>query len=258
VKTIRLGQHDWSKVICGSNPFNARSHFSAARDTEYRNRFSPAETERVLLRAQEAGVNAYETSASDLAWTTVTNVRQRSGRTLHFIGSTRIDETSDIRSHQQKLAFLIDKQAELCVIHAQIVDHRRSGDDIPGLERMLDAVHSASLLAGISTHDIATVELCERKRYAIDAYLFPLNLTGFVYPGFKGSDTPQERAKLVRGLDKTFILMKTLGAGRIPPDEGLAFAVESSKPTDLISLGVASIEELDESLAIAEKLLEGT
>ncbi len=255
MKTVRLGQHEWSKIVCGSNPFNARSHFSAARDTEYRDRFSPEEIERVLLHAQQAGINAYETSASEQAWTAVTNVRQRSDRTLHLIGSTRIDETSDIRSHQQKLAFLIDKRAELCVIHAQVVDYRRSGDDIPGLERMLEAIHAASLLAGISTHEVATVELCERRRYAIDAYLFPLNLTGFVYPGFQGSDTPEARADLVRGLDKTFILMKTLGAGRIPPDEGLAFALESSKPNDLISLGVGSIDELDESLSIVEKLL---
>jgi hypothetical protein len=120
---------------------------------------------------------------------------------------------------------------------------------------MLDDIHSASLLAGISTHGIATVELCERKKYPIDVYLFPLNITGFVYPGYQGKETPQERSSLVRGLEKPFVLMKALGAGRIPPDEGLAFVLENSKPNDLISLGLGSIEELEEDLRLLDKLL---
>ena len=55
----------------------------------------------------------------------------------------------------------------------------------------------------------------------------PERLTGFVYPGYKGTETPAERADLVRNLAKPFILMKTLGACRLPPAEGLQFVAEN-------------------------------
>ena len=254
MKTIRLGPLEWSKVICGSNPFNARSHFSAARDAEYRARFTDEEVERVLHRCLELGINTYETSASGRAWNLVRRVRQAAGRPLHFIGSTRIDETSEMKSHAQKLQFLIERKAELCVIHAQHVEMQGKGDTIPGLDSMLDEIHAAGLLAGISAHRVATVERCEKHGYAIDTYLFPLNLTGFVYPGYKGTETPAQRAELVRSVAKPFILMKTLGACRLPPAEGLQFVAENSKPNDLISIGFGSMDELEETVQIAEKL----
>ncbi|MCK5804293.1 MAG: hypothetical protein KAI66_15755, partial [Lentisphaeria bacterium] len=110
-----------------------------------------------------------------------------------------------MKSHQQKLGYLIENRTEVCVIHAQYVDRPRRGDAIGGLERLVDKTHAAGLLAGISTHQVDTVELCEQKEYGIDVYLFPLNLSGFVYPGYRGSETVQERVDLVRGVAKPFI-----------------------------------------------------
>ena len=83
--------------------------------------------------------------------------------------------------------------------------------------------------------------------------MFPLNLSGFVYPGFEGKDTVQERVKIVRSVDKPFILIKTLAAGRIPPEEGLHFIAENSKPNDLISIGFGETGEITESIQFIEK-----
>ena len=55
MKTARLGSLKWSKVICGSNPFNAHSHFSAACDAEYRARFTDEGIGHVLHRCLELG-----------------------------------------------------------------------------------------------------------------------------------------------------------------------------------------------------------
>ncbi len=55
------------------------------------------------------------------------------------------------------------------------------------------------------------------------------------------------------------MLMKTLGAGRIPPVDGLLFALENSKDTDIITLGLGSVEEAEESLSIVcEQVGEST
>jgi hypothetical protein len=100
---------------------------------------------------------------------------------------------------------------------------------------------------------VQTVELCEKLGDRIDTYLFPLNMTGFVYPGYAGKETARQRADLVRGVGKPFILMKTLGAGRIPPDEGLQFIAANSKPNDLVSIGFGTEEEITEAVRMVEK-----
>lgn len=253
MKTVKLGNLEWSKVICGTNPFYGRSHFSAARDAEYRERFDGQAIEKMLHSCLDHGINAVESSANQRIVDIVQRLRTATGRAFHLAGSTRIDETSDMKTHRQKLAFLIQNRAAVCIIHAQLTEVRRQSETIHGLEEFVASVHNAGLIAGISAHRVSTVEMCEKNKYGIDVYMFPLNMTGFVYPGYTGAETVRQRVDLVRGIDKPFILMKTLAAGRIPPEEGLQFVAENSKANDLVSLGIGSLQELDESVKSAQK-----
>ena len=253
MKDIRIGSLSVSKVLCGTNAFFGRSHFSAARDAEYARRFDDEAIGRAIGHALSLGMNAVEGSASERMSEVLDGVRRTTGKDALFVGSTRIDETSPIRSHQQKLELLLAQRAPICVIHSQYVEPAASDTPPAGLERMVDAIHAAGLLAGVSVHRVGAVAACERSGYGIDAYLFPLNLSGFVYPGYAGQETPRERADLVRGTAKPFILMKALGAGRIPPDEGLHFVAESCKPTDALSIGFGSEAEMDETVRLVGK-----
>jgi hypothetical protein len=254
MKRVAIGNLEISKLICGTNSIYGRSHFSMARDIEYRQRFGDDRViERLFRHCLDLGINAVESSANERITAIMAGLRADNKAPLHFIGSTRIDETSTMNSHHQKLNYLIETRAAIGIIHAQYVDRDLTSDSIPGLERMLDKIHNAGLLAGISTHRVATVELCERKGYAVDTYLFPLNLTGFVYPGYEGTETVGDRVDVVRGVSKPFILIKALGAGRIPPDEGLQFVAENSKPNDLVAIGFGTEAEVDEGVKYFEK-----
>ncbi|OHB83842.1 MAG: hypothetical protein A2Z38_10060 [Planctomycetes bacterium RBG_19FT_COMBO_48_8] len=244
----------FSKIICGTNPFYGHSHFSESRNAEYLGRFDDGTIERTILRCISLGINTVESCANERIVSILSRLRDKNPEPIHFVGSTRVDETSDIKNHQQKLAFLIEKRANICVVHAQYVDRPRKGDDIRGLPQLIEKIHDAGLLAGISTHRVETVELCERQGYGIDTYLFPLNLSGFVYPGYEGTESVQERINIVRNTPKPFILIKALGAGRIPPDEGLQFIAENAKSNDLISIGFGTEDEVSETLELVEKL----
>ena len=254
MKQVAIGNVFFSKVICGANAFWGHSHFSEARDAEYLARFDDEGVTRTIQRCISLGINTVESGANERIVSIVSQLRETNPQPIRFAGSTRIDETSEIKSHQQKLAFLIENQADVCIVHAQYVDRPRKGDAIGGLGLLIDKIHDAGLLAGISTHRVDTVELCERQGYGIDTYMFPLNLSGFVYPGYEGTDTVQERIGIVQNTPKPFILIKTLGAGRIPPSEGLQFIAENAKPNDLISIGFGTEDEVTESVELAEKL----
>ena len=254
MKQVRIGDLSFSKAVCGANPFYGHSHFSQARDAEYLARFNDTTIEQTIQRCIDLGVNAVESSVNERIISILSDLRKRNRDTIHFVGGTRIDETSEMKSHNEKLSFLIKNRADICVVHAQYVDLPRKHDSIGGLERFIDKIHNAGLIAGISTHRVETVEICEKQNYGVDTYLFPLNLSGYVYPGYHGTETVQERIDIVRGVSKPFILTKTLGAGRIAPEEGLQFVAENSKPNDLICLGLATEQEINESLGLVEKL----
>ncbi|MFC1614706.1 hypothetical protein ACFL5K_05360 [Gemmatimonadota bacterium] len=254
MKQVTIDDLNFSKVICGANPFYGHSHFSEARNVAYSRRFDDETIERTIRRCIGLGINTVESCANERIISILGRLRQKNPERIHFVGSTRIDETSDIKSHQRKLSFLIDNRADICVIHAQYVDRPRKGDSIDGLDRLIDKIHDAGLLAGISTHRVDTVELCEKQGHKIDIYLFPLNLSGFVYPGYDGEETVEDRIHVVRSTPKPFILIKTLGAGRIPPDEGLQFIAENAKPNDMVSIGFGTEDEVSESVELADKL----
>ncbi|MFH1717154.1 MAG: hypothetical protein ABIF19_07370 [Planctomycetota bacterium] len=254
MKQVAIGNLVFSKIICGSNPFYGHSHFSEARSAEYLNRFDDKTVERTIQHCISLGINSVESCANERIVSILSRLRDENREPIHFVGSTRIDETSDIKSHQQKLSFLIENRADVCVVHAQYVDRPRKGDSITGLGQLIEKIHDAGLLAGISTHRVETVELCERQGYGVDTYLFPLNLSGFVYPGYEETESVQERIEVVRNTPKPFVLIKTLGAGRIPPDEGLQFVAENAKPHDLISIGFATEDEVSETVELVEKL----
>jgi hypothetical protein len=200
-------------------------------------------------------VNTIESCANERIWNIISALNTE--HQLNYIGTTRIDETSSMKSHQQKLDFLIERKAAVCVIHSQFVDRPRKDEEINGLQQFIDRIHENNLLAGISTHRISTVELCETKNYDVDLYLFPLNLSGFVYPGYDGNETVDERIQLIQSIPKPFVIMKALAAGRIPPQEGLPFVLEQMKASDLITLGIGSLEEAEESIELVEKYMSG-
>jgi hypothetical protein len=247
----------FSKVVCGTNAFYGRSHFSTARDMEYRSRCDDDCIKRVIATCLEYGVNTVESSANERILAIISDLRQQVHAPIHFIGSTRVDKTSDMRSHQRKFRFLIEHRADICIVHSQFVERLRATDEIRGLREFVQRTHDAGLIAGVSAHRVSTVELCEQHDYGIDVYLFPLNIQGYVYPGYDGGESAAERVRLVQNTPKPFILMKTLAAGRIPPSEGLQFALEAARPTDLVSIGLSSVEEAEETLSLALGLVEG-
>ena len=251
--SIDIGGRKFSKAFCGTNAFYGRSHFSLARDKEYQERFDDKNIFKAIECCMKWGINTVETSANEKIEQIITSLKNKHQCVLHCVGSTRIDETSTMKSHHQKLDFLINHKTTICVVHAQLTDNAREDNAMPWLPEMLDKIHAAGLLAGISTHTVNTVELCEKHGYPIDTYLFPLNCTGFVNAEYKGTESVKERVDLVKGISKPFILIKTLGAGRIPPDEGLSFMAENTKPNDIISLGFGSEAEIEETMSIFAK-----
>ena len=255
MKTVSIQGKEFSKVVLGTNAIYGRSHFSTARDNEYAERCTDEYVKALIYKCVELGINTVETSANERILKIVSELRSNPEIPLQLIASTRIDQTSAMKRHNEKFDFILEYKSDVCVIHSQFVDRPGTEHEIRGLKKLIDKIHAAGLIAGISTHKNSTVELCEKEEYGVDVYLFPLNNTGFVYPGYEGNETVESRIELINRIQKPFVLMKALAAGRIAPGDGLRFVLENSKPNDILSLGLSSIEEAEESIGIIRKFL---
>jgi hypothetical protein len=106
MQQVTIGNLSFSRIVCGTNPFYGHSHFSAARDAEYRVRFDDRMIQRTIERCISLGINTVESCANERIIAILAGLQTESTGPIHFVGSTRIDETSPIKSHQQKLSFL--------------------------------------------------------------------------------------------------------------------------------------------------------
>ena len=103
MKKVKIGKLDFSKVICGTNPFYGHSHFSNARDTEYHGRFNDEVIDQIVEECVNLGINTLESCANERIIAILSRLREKASVPIHFIGSTRIDETSKMKSHPKKL-----------------------------------------------------------------------------------------------------------------------------------------------------------
>ena len=82
---ITIGGLQFSKVICGTNAFYGRSHFSLARDAEYKEHYDDKTIEKAVESCMKWGINTIETSANERIEKIITLLRNKHQCTLHCI-----------------------------------------------------------------------------------------------------------------------------------------------------------------------------
>ena len=59
---LQLGGHWFSRLICGSNPFNAGSHLSTFVNREMKAYYTDEQNAKTLRRCLEVGINCWQLS----------------------------------------------------------------------------------------------------------------------------------------------------------------------------------------------------
>ncbi|MBU4200808.1 MAG: hypothetical protein KKG09_04380 [Verrucomicrobia bacterium] len=93
MQQVTIGKLSFSKVLCGTNAFWGHSHFSEARNEEYRRRFNDEAIEQTIRHCLDLDVNAVESCANERIVSIVARLRQNTPTPISFVGSTRIAES---------------------------------------------------------------------------------------------------------------------------------------------------------------------
>ncbi len=244
-----------SRLLCGSNPFFGYSHFSAARDKWLRKYFSVERIAEVLTCCLEEGVCGIVSGPQPKLHEAIKIAEQRTGREMVWIVTPGAGGDACTGDIAEDVAWCARHDVKVCLPHPVWTDARlyQKENRIDQAEETLACIRKHGMVPGFSTHRIETVTISDDRGYDAEVYIQLYNALGFLMPVETDWAT-----RIINNTPKVIIAIKPLAAGRLIPPTGLHFSFGTIKPIDAVCIGLISVEEAKESIAIARSLLTGS
>lgn len=245
---IRLGQHEVSRLVLGSNPLAGASHFNPILDGHMREWMTPDRVMEILRRCEKAGYRAWQLHTDPKLLDCLRRYKAEGGKMHAFSLSDYKDPKGSIPSLAKAGLIGIVHHGERTDIHFR----ERKMDEV---NEFLKAVRDTGLLAGVSTHNPAVIDFIEGKGWDVDFYMtcvYRRNRTpdeqraelgeAVVGEPYYEKD-PERMCKMIRQARKTCFAFKILAAGRnirAPQavDRAFRFTFENIKAQDGIIIGM--------------------
>ena len=245
---IRLGQHEMSRLVLGSNPLSGASHFNPILDQLMREWMTPERVMEILRRCEQAGYRAWQLHTDPKLLDCLKRYKAEGGKMHAFSLSDYKDPKGSIPS--------LAKAGLIGIVHhgerTDINFRERKMDDV---NEFLKAVRDTGLLAGVSTHNPAVIDFVEGKGWNPDFYMtcvYRRNRTPDEQRGEFGEAVmgepyfekdPERMCRMIRQARKPCFAFKILAAGRNikaaqAVDKAFRFIFESIKPRDGVIIGM--------------------
>ena len=243
---ISLGRHAISRLICGSNPFNAGSHLSSFVNREMRQYYTPEQVLKTLRRCQEVGINCWQSVVANCEL--YRRFIDEGGR-MHYISLTGDDPAC--------LKTLADAGCIGVAHHGELTDRLFRSGRLGEAQDYLKRIRDSGLLVGVATHMPAVVEAVESDGWDVDFYMTCVyerhrtadeleRMLGHVpiHPGeVYLSDDPPRMFKVMRQTSRPCLAFKILAAGRLSDrpewvERAFRDTFRSMKPSDAVIVGI--------------------
>ena len=168
---------------------------------------------------------------------------------IYYIATPGGETLADLKRGVDECA---DIGAEFCWPHTSWTDARvlSAENRIHEGPEALDYIRKRGMIPGWSTHRPETVVITDRNDYDAAGYVQIFNSIGFLC----AVETDWER-NIIRNAKHPVVSIKPLGSGRIMPPTGFGFAYSNIKPEDTVAIGMMSLQEAKEDIAIARQCI---
>jgi hypothetical protein len=273
--TVLFGKTRITRMIIGSNPLYGYSHTNPWVDRAYREYFTPEQKVKLLLHAEELGINTWQMHYNDApAGNCPADDFQRyraAGGKMNLILLADFGLMKDYT----KIKDVVKTMQPLCVgHHGNRTDEKFRTGNTQSIKDFISAVHDAGVMAGISTHNPHVVDAAESEGWANDYYMTCLYRVSRTVEETRAEfgeaplgetfmeRDPERMYQRIRATKKPCLAFKVMGAGRNigSPDrieEVLRTAYTSIKPGDAVIVGMFGKykDEAAENTALARKIL---
>ncbi len=244
-----IGGIEVSRLTIGSNTFHGHSHFSQARSEWLRRYFTPERIYEVVAYCAEEGLNLTIAAQRKDYADVLAEVERNTGHHIYYIGTPSGATLEELKQGIDESA---DMGCEFCWPHTSWTDSHLliTENRIADGPEILEYIRKRGMIPGWSTHRPETVTVSDRAGYDVAGYVQIFNAIGFLC----AIETDWQRG-VIRGTPKPVVSIKPLGAGRVMPPTGLGFAYSNIKPIDTVAIGMMSLEEAKEDIAIARQCI---
>ena len=247
---IRLGTHEVSRLIIGSNPIHGYSHFNRLLNSHMLEWSTPDHVCDLLQRCETQGINTWQFSHHERAMKDLGEHRRRGGNLKWILLSHR-----EIEDDHRLIGEVIKQKPIGIVHHGGSAERKRREGKLGLVKDFLKAVRDNGVLVGLSTHDPLFLEQSESEQWDVDFYMTALYFLTRSPDEFKkmlGSrplgeiylpEDPPRMCAAIRKTSKPCLAYKVLAAGRLTDsprdiDAAFRFALENIKPSDGIIIGM--------------------
>src|SRR5271157_730456 len=255
IPKVKLEHLELSRLICGTNPFVGISHFTRAKDMFFAEYFNTPEkiAEIMTYIAQEFGVNACISSPRDNIYQAIQQVKKETGQEFYWICTPSRRQTAvDLGAFiDEQIQWCADHEVAVCMPHRDYTDHNiREDDTINRYEEISAAIRDLGMIPGLSTHYHETLRICDHNNYDAPLVTQPLNPVNFM-----SNIEVNDLSHYIRNTRRQVIAIKPLAAGRVLPEVGLTYVLNTIRPTDFVAVGFGNIHEADYDCQVFDQVL---
>ena len=248
---IRLGDHQVTRLIAGSNPINGYSYLGSLMDRHMREYFTPERIVEFLSDCERAGINTHQFSDPQQMTGVIRTLRERGSKMkficLHAGGSQSMPIEQVVR----------DTQPIAIVHHGGVTDRLFREGKSQEIQDFVKRVRAAGVLAGVSAHNPDCIQRVAEEGWPVDFFMTcfhyltrtraelekmpPVATLEIDYPFF--ATDPLTMTKVAQQVKQPCLGFKILAAGRKCHDkrsvrEAFQFAFEHLKSTDGVIVGM--------------------
>ena len=245
--TIKLGEHDVTRMIIGGNPFSGHSHVSAELSNEMEDYYTADNIKKTLFEAERCGLNTMLLRADRHIMRLIREYRLDGG-SMHWIAQT----APEMKSAEANIHGAAEMGAIAIYHHGGATDvHWRNGT-IDQVREPLRIIRDLGLLVGLGTHEPDVIAYAEDNGWDVDFYMgCSYNVDRRTEAATIGNKPlveqylPEDRDKMlatIRATAKPCLAFKILAASRhcsTPQTirEAFEYAFNGIKDTDAVVVG---------------------
>lgn len=267
--TVKLGQHDISRLIIGGNPFSGGSHTSLEMDQAFLDYYSCDNIKRALLECEAHGINTTQVRA-DRHIMRMLREYHNEGGTLKWIAQT----ASEMRDLPGNIRTAASAGAMAVYHHGTRTDGLWREGCIDEVQELLKVARDSGVAVGLGTHLPEVIEYSEEHGWDVDFYMACFYTLGIARPknGTTGAflsgeiydDAARDRmVQTIQATPKTCLAFKILAASRkcaTPADirEAFRYAFDNIKSTDAVVVGMfqRDVNQVAMNAGIVRELLQ--
>lgn len=261
----KLGRHEISRLIIGSNPINGFAH---SRDLTYvGSLFKAYNTEKkvfeTLAMAEQAGINCIGSGFASLAL--IAKYRKETGSKILVIGQVGLNRNTTNIFEQFDQA--TDLGVDIIQLHGEWCDRLVVENRFEDIAKLIDYIRKKGMVAGMGAHMVDSQKVCAEKGIIPDYYMVTMhhdkywsahpveNRVAYESIGTKQPDHnkwhdncfctfPDRTIDFVSRTTLPVMAFKTMAAGAIPPRDGIRWAFENG--ADFVNAGMLDFQLIND------------